>query len=127
MLSGKNVAGHRSDQMVKSGIVQVPQGREVFATMTVNENLELGAATRNDKADIRSDLDRMYELFPHLKERRARRAGSLSGGEQQQVAIGRALMAKPAMVASFSSSGRHFQHCTVMASNPWWSWAMVAI
>ncbi|MFT5447845.1 MAG: branched-chain amino acid transport system ATP-binding protein [Gammaproteobacteria bacterium] len=98
LLAGNDVAGHASHRMVKSGIVQVPQGREVFATMTVNENLELGAATRNDRAEIRSDLERMYELFPHLKERRSRRAGSLSGGEQQQVAIGRALMARPKLL-----------------------------
>ena len=98
LLSGADVAGHSSDRMVKSGIVQVPQGREVFATMTVNENLELGAATRSDKAEIRTDLEKMYELFPHLKERTGRRAGSLSGGEQQQVAIGRALMARPKLL-----------------------------
>ena len=98
LLSGTDVAGRSSDRMVKAGIVQVPQGREVFATMTVNENLELGAATRRDKADIRSDLEQTYELFPHLKERRARRAGALSGGEQQQVAIGRALMARPRLL-----------------------------
>jgi branched-chain amino acid transport system ATP-binding protein len=98
LFDGTDVAGNRSDRMVKSGIVQVPQGREVFATMTVNENLELGAATRHDKAQIRTDLDAVYDLFPHLKERRSRRAGALSGGEQQQVAIGRALMARPRLL-----------------------------
>jgi branched-chain amino acid transport system ATP-binding protein len=98
VLAGKDVAGQSSDRMVKSGIVQVPQGREVFSTMTVNENLELGAATRHDRAGIREDLERSYELFPHLKERRSRRAGALSGGEQQQVAIGRALMARPRLL-----------------------------
>ena len=92
------MGGARSDLMVKAGIVQVPQGREVFSTMTVNENLELGAATRHDKAQIKVDLESTYELFPHLKARRARRAGSLSGGEQQQVAIGRALMAQPKLL-----------------------------
>lgn len=98
LLAGIDVAGNSSDRMVRSGIVQVPQGREVFATMTVNENLELGAATRKDSADIRADLEKTYDLFPHLKERRGRRAGSLSGGEQQQVAIGRALMARPKLL-----------------------------
>jgi branched-chain amino acid transport system ATP-binding protein len=98
LFDGTDVAGNPSDRMVKSGIVQVPQGREVFATMTVNENLELGAATRHDKAQIRTDLDAVYDLFPHLKERRSRRAGALSGGEQQQVAIGRALMARPRLL-----------------------------
>jgi len=98
VFAGGDVAGQSSDRMVKAGIVQVPQGREVFATMTVHENLELGAATRHDKAEIRSDLGRVYELFPHLLERRSSRAGSLSGGEQQQVAIGRALMARPKLL-----------------------------
>jgi len=98
LFDGSDVAGNPSDRMVKSGIVQVPQGREVFATMTVNENLELGAATRHDKAQIRTDLVAVYDLFPHLEERRSRRAGALSGGEQQQVAIGRALMARPRLL-----------------------------
>lgn len=98
MFDGTDVAGYPSDRMVKAGIVQVPQGREVFATMTVNENLEMGAATRHDKADIRADLGQIYELFPRLRERRSRRAGALSGGEQQQVAIGRALMARPRLL-----------------------------
>lgn len=98
VFDGTDVAGNSSDRMVKSGIVQVPQGREVFATMTVNENLELGAATRRGRAEIRADLQRVYELFPHLTERRSQRAGSLSGGEQQQVAIGRALMARPKLL-----------------------------
>jgi len=98
VFGGEDVAGSGSDRMVKAGIVQVPQGREVFASMTVNENLELGAATRHDKRAIREDLARVYELFPHLAERRSRRAGALSGGEQQQVAIGRALMARPRLL-----------------------------
>lgn len=96
--AGKEVAGCSSDQMVKMGIVQVPQGREVFATMTVYENLELGAATRRDMSAIRADIGQVYDLFPRLKEKRSLRAGTLSGGEQQQVALGRALMAKPKLL-----------------------------
>ena len=98
VFDGADVAGKPSDHMVRAGIVQVPQGREVFASMTVHENLELGAATRRDREGIRRDRERVYELFPHLAERRGRRAGSLSGGEQQQVAIGRALMARPKLL-----------------------------
>ena len=70
----------------------------MFASMTVHENLELGAATRRDRTGIRADVERMYELFPHIAGRRGQRAGSLSGGEQQQVAIGRALMARPKLL-----------------------------
>ena len=98
VFDGVDVAGHSSDRMVKAGIVQVPQGREVFASMTVHENLELGAATSHDRSGIRADLARTYDLFPHLAARRSQRAGSLSGGEQQQVAIGRALMARPKLL-----------------------------
>ena len=98
IFQGGEIAGLSSDKMVKSGIVQVPQGREVFSDMTVRENLELGAATRRGMAAIRNDIDEMYVLFPRLKEKEAMRAGSLSGSEQQQVALGRALMAKPKLL-----------------------------
>src|SRR4051812_45054294 len=77
------------------GIAHVPEGRKLFTDMTVLENLEMGAFLRRDKADIRSDIEKMYGLFPILKERRATRAGSLSGGEQQMCAIARGLMARP--------------------------------
>ena len=92
---GKECAGLTPDKIVRHGIAQVPQGREVWPSMTVIENLELGAATRNDWAAIKTDLDEVFELFPKLKPHRKRHAGTLSGGEQQMIAIGRALMAKP--------------------------------
>ena len=94
-LDGSDLTGRRCDRVVRAGMVQVPQGREVFATMSVAENLELGAATRRDMASVRQDVEEMLETFPALGERRNRRAGSLSGGEQQQLAIARALMARP--------------------------------
>ncbi len=92
---GNECAGLAPDKIVRHGLAQVPQGREVWPSMTVLENLELGAATRNDWSGIRADLDETFELFPKLKPHRKRLAGSLSGGEQQMVAIGRALMARP--------------------------------
>ena len=95
---GEETAGAAPDRMVRSGVVQVPQGREVFATMTVRENLELGAATRKGKNAINDDIEEVLELFPALRERQSRRAGSLSGGEQQQVAVGRAMMARPRLL-----------------------------
>ncbi len=82
-------------QVVARGICHVPEGRIVFANMTVFENLQLGAHLRSDKAGIAEDLDKMYALFPRLKERRAQAAGTLSGGEQQMLAIARALMGRP--------------------------------
>jgi branched-chain amino acid transport system ATP-binding protein len=94
-VEGRDAAGLPPDQTVRLGMVQVPQGREVFATMTVGDNLELGAATIRETADIRSAMERVFELFPALKELVPRRAGSLSGGQQQQLAIGRALMSRP--------------------------------
>ena len=84
--------------MVRLGLAQVPQGREVFATMTVEENLELGAVTRRDRDGIAADKAEMLALFPALAEQRRKRASALSGGEQQQVAIGRALMSRPRLL-----------------------------
>ncbi|HEY6102442.1 MAG TPA: ABC transporter ATP-binding protein [bacterium] len=81
--------------IVAKGVVQVPEGRRIFGRLTVTENLMMGAYTRNDRPGIRSDLDRVYTLFPRLKERQAQVAGTLSGGEQQMLAIGRALMGGP--------------------------------
>lgn len=95
---GAEMAGRPSDAMVKAGIVQVPQGREVFANMSVRDNLDLGAATRNDREGIRDDLEEMYGLFPRLRDKQTHKAGSLSGGEQQQVAVARALMSRPKLL-----------------------------
>lgn len=95
---GAEMAGKPSDAMVRAGIVQVPQGREVFANMSVRDNLDLGAATRNDRKGIRDDLEEMYGLFPRLRDKQTHKAGSLSGGEQQQVAVARALMSRPKLL-----------------------------
>jgi branched-chain amino acid transport system ATP-binding protein len=80
------------------GISQSPEGRHVFSRMSVFENLEMGAYQRTSKAEIRQDLDRVFELFPRLQERRTQKAGTLSGGEQQMLAMGRALMARPKLL-----------------------------
>ena len=85
-------------EIVKLGIAQSPEGRRLFPRMTVRENLELGAYQRDDVAGIAEDLDRSYGLFPRLKERESQKAGTLSGGEQQMCAIGRALMARPRLL-----------------------------
>ena len=98
VLDGLDTTRASADRMVRLGVVQVPQGREVFADMTVKDNLELGAAARRDARSIRADLDEVFTLFPVLKERRLMRAGALSGGEQTQLAIGRALMARPRLL-----------------------------
>jgi branched-chain amino acid transport system ATP-binding protein len=84
--------------IVKRGISQVPEGRRIFPTLTVLENLEMGAYTRTDAAQVRHDLDRVFQLFPLLKDRRYQLGGTLSGGEQQMLAIGRALMARPRLL-----------------------------
>ena len=95
LFEGRECAGLSPDNVVRHGIAQVPQGREVWPSMSVQDNLELGAATRRDWAAIRSDMDDIFAMFPKLASGRKRRAGSLSGGEQQMVAIGRAMMAEP--------------------------------
>ena len=96
--NGEPIDRLSSDQIVARGLVQVPEGRQVFRDMSVRENLELGAYLRRDRAAIADDFDRVYELFPRLKERAAQMASTLSGGEQQMLAIGRALMARPRMI-----------------------------
>ncbi len=95
---GKSITGKAAQTIVKAGISHVPEGRRVFANLTVEENLELGAFLRKDKAGINSDLTKVYETFPRLLERRKQLSGTLSGGEQQMLAIGRAIMAKPKLV-----------------------------
>ena len=95
---GQDTTGATPDRMVRLGVMQVPQGREVFAAMTVRDNLELGATTRRGKKAINEDIEEILDLFPALRERQSRLAGSLSGGEQQQVAVGRAMMARPRLL-----------------------------
>jgi branched-chain amino acid transport system ATP-binding protein len=95
---GKSIAGKAAQTIVKQGISHVPEGRRVFANMTVEENLQLGAYLRKDKDGIKQDLQKVYELFPRLLERLKQQAGTLSGGEQQMLAMGRALMAKPRLL-----------------------------
>jgi len=96
--SGADITSMPPDQIVKSGLVQVPEGRRIFANLTVRENLDMGAYTRKDHAGIHADLEKVYALFPRLKERIKQIAGTLSGGEQQMLAIGRALMASPKLI-----------------------------
>lgn len=95
---GKSIAGLPANEVVKVGISQVPEGRRIFANMTVSENLDLGAFTRKDKAGIAQDLKMVYERFPRLEERKNQNAGTLSGGEQQMLAMGRALMSRPRLL-----------------------------
>ncbi|XKI13666.1 ABC-type branched-chain amino acid transport system, ATPase component LivF [Sporosarcina sp. ANT_H38] len=93
-----SIAGKQAQAIVKAGISHVPEGRRVFADMSVEENIELGAFLRKDKAGIQQDFQKVYEIFPRLHERRKQSAGTLSGGEQQMLAMGRAIMAKPKLL-----------------------------
>ena len=95
---GTDITNVPPEKIVGLGISQVPEGRRVFAPMTVMENLEMGAFLRKDKKEIKQDMEGVYERFPRLKERRKQLAGTLSGGEQQMLAIGRALMARPELM-----------------------------
>jgi branched-chain amino acid transport system ATP-binding protein len=95
MLEGEPIEQLLPHQIVQRGVAQAPEGRRIFPRLTVLENLEMGAYTRTDLAVVRGDLDRVLQLFPRLKERSSQRGGTLSGGEQQMLAIGRALMARP--------------------------------
>ena len=96
--NGDNITGLNSQQIVKKGLTLVPEGRRIFPNLTVLENLQIGAYMRSDKEGIQKDIDWVYEMFPRLQERSWQMAGTLSGGEQQMLAVGRALMAKPKLV-----------------------------
>ena len=96
--AGENIAGRRSFELVRRGLVMVPEGRGMFGALTIEENLAMGAYIRDDRPAIREDIERVFTLFPRLKERRSQTAGTLSGGEQQMLAIGRALMSRPKLL-----------------------------
>ena len=92
---GESIKGKGAWDLVKKGLVMVPEGRGVFARMTITENLQMGAYIRNDKAGIAADIEKMFSIFPRLRERKDQLAGTMSGGEQQMLAMGRALMSQP--------------------------------
>jgi branched-chain amino acid transport system ATP-binding protein len=92
---GKSIKGQGAWDLVKQGLVMVPEGRGTFTRMTITENLQMGAFVRNDTAEIAADIDKVFAIFPRLKERALQLAGTMSGGEQQMLAMGRALMARP--------------------------------
>ena len=98
LFEGENTKGLRTDELVKMGITLIPEGRRIFPTMTVLENLEMGAYTRDDKTSIKEDIDRVLYLFPQLKARTSKKASTLSTGEQQMLAVGRSLMLKPRLL-----------------------------
>jgi branched-chain amino acid transport system ATP-binding protein len=98
IFDGQDITGWRPDRVTALGLVQVPEGRQIVATMSVLENLSLGAYRRRDQAEIQADFDDIFKRFERLHERRHQKAGSLSGGEQQMLAVGRALMARPRLL-----------------------------
>ncbi len=98
IFEGQDITHMDPDRIVQLGIIQVPEGRRIFPFLTVNENLDMGAFLRNDKDGIKKDIEYVYSLFPLLKERRNQQGGTLSGGEQQMLAISRALMGKPKLL-----------------------------
>jgi branched-chain amino acid transport system ATP-binding protein len=98
LFEGRDIAGHIPSQVVNRGICMVPEGRQIFPHMTVQENLDMGAFMRRDAAGIADDMDMVYGLFPRLKARRRQAGGTLSGGEQQMLAMGRALMSRPRLL-----------------------------
>jgi branched-chain amino acid transport system ATP-binding protein len=98
IFAGEEIQGTPAHELIGKGIAQSPEGRRIFFRMTVLENLEMGAYHRNDASEVREDMDRVFELFPRLRERIKQEAGTMSGGEQQMLAIGRALMSHPRLL-----------------------------
>lgn len=98
LFKGEEIQGRPAHDMIKLGIAQSPEGRKIFSRMSVLENLEMGAYHRSDRSEIQQDMSRVYGLFPRLKERTKQEAGTMSGGEQQMLAIGRALMSRPRLL-----------------------------
>ena len=98
LYAGQSIGGRKAYELVRQGLVMVPEGRGIFGQLTIEENLAMGAYTRRDAAQIRQDTERVFALFPRLAERRKQAAGTLSGGEQQMVAMGRAMMARPRLL-----------------------------
>jgi branched-chain amino acid transport system ATP-binding protein len=98
LFEGKNILGKHTEDIARMGVAHIPEGRGTFTRMSVEENLTLGAITRKDKQNIAKDIDKMYDHFPRLRQRRTQQAGTLSGGEQQMLAIARALMLRPRLM-----------------------------
>ena len=97
-MAGEEIRGKATESIVRTGIAHVPEGRGTFTRVTTEENLQLGAYTRGSSSDVKDDIERVYNYFPRLKERRDQQAGTLSGGEQQMLAVGRALMLRPRLM-----------------------------
>ena len=98
LFDGEAITGTEASRIVRKGVIHVPEGRRIFSPLTVRENLEMGAYTRNDKQEIAESMEYVFRLFPRLKERLEQTGGTLSGGEQQMLAVARALMAKPRLL-----------------------------